>query len=298
MYTAFYGLNCDPFCLSPDPKFRYIHPGYRKAKIYMQYALQRAEGFIAVTGAPGTGKSTLVKELVNELRNTAINTATLTNTLVDSDDLLRLAAYAFGVASDGADKATVIRRLEMFLKEQYRRGRRNLLVVDEAQDLPQKALEQLRLLTNLEHDNHPLLQIFLVGQPQLLDMLRLNVMEQLRQRIIAACTLQPLTLTEVQPYVMHRLQVAGWTQDPLIEPSAYTFLYHFSGGIPRALNQLCNRLLLHGFVENKHQLTARDASEVINELRREQLSFSPLEKASDATSAPTHYLASAANGNL
>ena len=101
-----------------------------------------------------------------EMVTGVINTATLTNTLVDSDDLLRLAAYAFGVASDGADKATVIRRLEMFLKEQYRRGRRNLLIVDEAQDLPQKALEQLRLLTNLEHDNHPLLQIFLVGQPQ------------------------------------------------------------------------------------------------------------------------------------
>jgi general secretion pathway protein A len=297
MYTAFYGLNTDPFCLSPDPKFRFMHPSYQKAKVYMQYALQRAEGFISITGAPGTGKSTLVKELVSDLRNTNINVATLTNTQLGADDLLRLTSYTFGIDQSGADKATVILRLERFLKEQYRRGRRNLLIVDEAQDLPQKSLEQLRLLTNLEQDNYPLLQIFLVGQPQLLNVLRLDVMEQLLQRIIAACALQPLTPQEIEPYVLHRLRIAGWKQDPVIEPGAYTFLYHFSGGLPRKLNQLCSRLLLFGFVENKHQLTAGDASLVIDELRREQLSFSPLEHTANTVKSPIHHLASVVNSN-
>lgn len=295
MYTAFYGLNADPFCLSPDPTFRFMHPSYRKAKVYMQYALQRAEGFVAVTGAPGTGKSTLIKELAGELRGSRINVATLANTQVSADDLLRLTAFAFGIAGDGLDKASLIRRLEMFLKEQLRRGRTNLLIVDEAQDLPLKALEQLRLLTNLEHNNIPLLQIFLVGQLQLLNMLRLDLMEQLRQRIIAACTLLPLELQDVESYVMHRLQVAGWKQDPLIEPSAYTFLYHFSGGLPRKLNQLCGRLLLYGFAENKHKLTAGDASHVIEEVRNEQLSFSPLDKPLNAINSPIHHLASVVN---
>jgi general secretion pathway protein A len=297
MYTAFYGLNADPFCLSPDPRFRFMHPSYHKAKVYMQYALQRAEGFVCITGSPGSGKSTLVKEIVNDLRNTKVNVVTLTNTQLGADDLLRLTAYAYGIAADGLDKATLILRLESFLKQQHRRGRKNLLIVDEAQDLPRKSLEQLRLLTNLEQDNYPLLQIFLVGQPQLLDLLRVDVMEHLRQRVIAACTLQPLEPQEVQPYVLHRLQVAGWKEDPLIETSAYPFLYHFSSGLPRMLNQLCSRLLLHGFVENKHTLTANDASRVIDELRKEQLSFSPLDKSVRAISPLISPPISVANGN-
>lgn len=296
MYTGFYGLDSDPFCLSPDPKFRFLHPSYRKAKVYMQYALQRAEGFIAIIGAPGTGKSTLVKELVNELRNSKINVATLANTQVSAHDLLRLTDYAFGIPNEGMDNATALHRLEVYLSQQFRRGVKNLLIVDEAQDLPQKSLEQLRLLTNLEHNNRPLLQIFLVGQPQLLNVLRLDLMEQLRQRIIASCELQPLTPQEIEPYVLHRLQVAGWKQDPLVEPGVFTFLYHFSGGVPRRLNQLCSRLLLHGFVEEKHVLTTGDTSHVIDELRKEQLSFSPLSKPATSHS-PTHKLVSVANNN-
>ena len=296
MYTGFYGLSTDPFCLSPDPKFRFMHPSYRKAKVYMLYALQRAEGFVSITGAPGTGKSTLVKELVSELSNSKINLVTLTSTQVGADDVLRLIAYAFGITNEGLNKASVLRRLELLLRDQYHRGRKNLLIVDEAQDLPQKSLEELRLLTNMEQDNYPLLQIFLVGQQQLLRLLNQDSMEQLRQRIVASCALQPLSLTDIEPYVLHRLQVAGWKHDPIIEPSAYTFLYHFSGGVPRNINQICSRLLLHGFVEDKHLLSANDASLVIDELRQEQPGFSPFHQSSNDISSPIDHFTSVANG--
>jgi putative secretion ATPase (PEP-CTERM system associated) len=276
MYTGFYQLSTDPFCLSPDPRFLFSHPSYRKAKAYMLYALQRAEGIVVVTGAPGTGKTTLIKELLSEHADTKFNIAKLVSTQVSANDLLRLIAYAFGIANEGMDKATLLRRLELYLTQQHREGWRNLLIVDEAQDLPKNALEELRLLTNLEQDNSPLLQVFLVGQEHLLNVVRLEVMEQLKQRIIAACQLKPLTATEIENYVFHRLRVAGWKQDPVIDHSVFPYLYHFSKGIPRKINQICSRLLLHGFVENKHELNAGDVSEVISELKSEQLSFSLL----------------------
>ena len=157
----------------------------------------------------------------------------------------------------------MLRHLEVHLAEQYGRQRRTLLIVDEAQDLPKTALEELRLLTNLERNNQPLLQVFLVGQKQLFDVLQLRVMEQLKQRIIAACEILPLPYPEVERYVFHRLQIAGWKQDPVLDHSIFPHLYHFSNGVPRKINQIMSRLLLHGFVENKHVLTAGDISEII-----------------------------------
>lgn len=270
MYAEYYGLSTDPFCLSPDPRFRLMHPSYRKAKAYMQYALSRAEGFILVTGAPGTGKTTLIKDMLDELHSTNINVAKLVSTHVDADDLLRLTAYGFGIANVGEHKATVIRQLEEYLEGQCQLQRKNLLIVDEAQDLSPNALEELRLLTNLEQTNQPILQIFLVGQQQLLNLVRLKNMEQLNQRIIAACTLKPLLREHVQPYVVHRLRVVGWEHDPSIDPGVFPLLHRLSEGIPRKINQLCSRLLLLGYVENKHHLGVGDVLKVKEELRKEQ----------------------------
>lgn len=241
----------------------------------MQYALQRAEGFVLITGTPGTGKTTLIKEIVDELKDSSIKIAKVVSSQVSANDLLRLISYSLGVDSENKDKATLIRHLELYFVEQLRHQQRTLLIVDEAQALPKHALEELRLLTNLEYNDKPLLQVFLVGQPQLLNIVRLDVMEQLRQRIIAASILHPLKSDQIEAYVMHRLRIAGWQQDPVLDSSVFPFLYHFSQGIPRRINQICSRLLLHGYVEGKHALDGNDATAVIEELRSEQLNISP-----------------------
>ncbi|MGD8939542.1 MAG: AAA family ATPase [Gammaproteobacteria bacterium] len=281
MYAGFYHLNTDPFCLNPDPRFRFSHPSYSKARAYLLYALQRAEGFVVISGAPGTGKSTLIKEMMNELYDTNFTIAKLVSTQLNANDLLQSIAYSLGIVGEDKNKASLLRHLEVHLAEQYGRQRRTLLIVDEAQDLPKTALEELRLLTNLERNNQPLLQVFLVGQKQLFDVLQLRVMEQLKQRIIAACEILPLPYPEVERYVFHRLQIAGWKQDPVMDHSIFPHLYHFSNGVPRKINQIMSRLLLHGFVENKHVLTAGDISEIINELKSEKLSLSPLPPVGD-----------------
>ena len=152
----------------------------------MLFALQRAEGFVVISGAPGSGKTTLVKEITNEHYNTNFTIAKLVSTQIGANDLLQLIAYSLGIVKEGMNKATLLRHLEMHLAEQYRIRRRTILIVDEAQDLPKTSLEELRLLTNLERNNQPLLQVFLVGQKQLFNILQLEVMEQLKQRILAA----------------------------------------------------------------------------------------------------------------
>ena len=274
MYEKYYHLHTDPFALSPDPSFCYAHPSYRKAKTYMSFALQRGEGFLLITGKPGTGKTTLIKELLNELDPAAFKVTTLVSTRLEADDLLRSVAYSYDLPIENADKATVIQHLSKYLIARRQQNQHIILIVDEAQHLSATAIEELRLLTNLELDYRPLLQIFLVGQPQLYDMLGANNMEQLRQRITVATAMQPLTIEESQQYVERRLTVAGWQQDPIINKEVYPIIHESSGGIPRRINQICSRLFLHAFVEEKHQLNVDDINAVLQELNGEQLSIS------------------------
>ena len=271
MYNSFYQLKTDPFRLSPDPRFCFRHQGYRKARSYMLFALHRGEGFVVVTGRPGTGKSTLIEDLLGGLKGKPIVQATLVSTQLQADDLLRMVAYNLGIKSVGGDKASVLSRLTEFFLESRQRGRQVLLIVDEAQDLPANALEELRLLTNLQTDSQPLLQIFLVGQEALGDMIRARGMEQLHQRIIAACHLGLLDGDETRDYIRHRLSRAGWWGDPCITDAAFLLIHRFSGGIPRRINLICSRLFLHGSVEEKHELRVEDVRSVVSELRDEGL---------------------------
>ena len=275
MYTGFYRLNSDPFCLSADPRFRFTHPSYSKAKAYMLYAMQRAEGFVVITGSPGTGKTTLIKDIIAQL-DSYCTVAQLVSTRLSANDLLRSVAYSFGIENEQLDKASLLRRLQLYLEGQHRLRRRTLLIVDEAQDLSKGALEELRLLTNLERNNQPLLQIFLVGQSQLLRLMQLDIMEQLKQRVIAACSLKTLNAIEIERYVFHRLRVSGWKQDPALDQNVFPHLKYYSEGVPRKINQIMSRLFLHGFVEDKHKLSAGDFSEIISELNSERLSMSIL----------------------
>jgi putative secretion ATPase (PEP-CTERM system associated) len=270
MYESFYGLREEPFRLSPDSRLCFKHPSYQKARAYMQYALERREGFVMVTGRPGTGKTTLISDITNQLSSQGNLHAALTSTQIEADDLLRLVVLKFGL--DGSDhKAQLIHNLELFLQRLNREGRRPLLIIDEAQDLSRDALEELRLLTNLQKDNQPLLQIFLVGQEELRQMVLSRGLEQLHQRIVAACHLEPLTLESTEGYIKHRLTRAGWNSDPALASDIFEPIHERSLGIPRVVNQLCSRLLLHGMVTEKHQLGLEDIREVIDDLCEEQL---------------------------
>lgn len=275
MYEQFYHLRADPFALSPNPGFCYPHASYKKARNYLRFGMQRGEGFLVVTGKPGTGKTTLVKELLLELEMTRYRVSSLVSTQLDAEDLLRSVVFSFGLGLENANKATLIQYLTNYLSNRRHNSLYTILIVDEAQDLPQQALEELRLLTNLEYDNKPLLQVFLVGQPTLFDNISSDSMQQFRQRITAAASLQPLRPEDIPHYIEHRLSLVGWKHDPDISEDIYEFIHRYTEGVPRQVNQICTRLLLHGFVEGKHTLDMSDVVCVIDELADEHLAMSP-----------------------
>lgn len=271
MYQEFYNLSAEPFRLSPDHSFAYSHKGYSKAWAYMEYAFMRAEGFVMITGKPGIGKTTLIGALVNKLSNSPVKVANLVCTQLQADDLLKMVAYEFGVPVAVVSKGELLHHLTKQLKLWHSEGRRALLIVDEAQDLSISAMEELRLLTNIQVNSQPLLQIFLLGQPELRSLILSPQLEQVRQRIIAGSHIKPLEKDETEAYIRHRLLTVHWRGDPAISKAVYPLIYKFSEGIPRRINLICSRLLLHCSAEQKHQVAAMDVREVIEELQSEDL---------------------------
>jgi general secretion pathway protein A len=271
MYQDFYNFSAEPFRLSPEQGFAYSHKGFAKARAYMDYAFMRAEGFVMITGRPGTGKTTLIESLVNDLSNTSVCVANLVCTQLQADDLLKVVAYEFGIPMSVVAKGEVLQRLTRLLKILNREGRRALLIVDEAQDLSVSAMEELRLLTNIQTQSRPLLQIFLLGQPELRELILSPQLEQVHQRIIAATNLQSLEQDETEAYIRHRLDVVRWRGDPAISNAVFPLVYKFSEGIPRRINLICSRLLLHCAVEERHQVTVADVRDVVQELQSENL---------------------------
>lgn len=271
MYQHFFNFKAEPFRLSPDHAFAFAHKGYIKAQAYMVYAFQRAEGFVMITGRPGTGKTTLVGALWDQLAAEEVITAHLVCTQLKADDLLKMVAYEFGISPAVVEKGDLLQRLTHQLKSWHADGCRALLIVDEAQDLSPSAMEELRLLTNIQVDSKPLLQIFLLGQPELRDLILSPRMEQVHQRIIAASHLQPLEIDETGAYIRHRLEAAGWSGDPAISAAVYPLVHKFSEGIPRRINLICSRLLLHCAVDQRHRICISHFREVIDELQEENL---------------------------
>jgi putative secretion ATPase (PEP-CTERM system associated) len=271
IYETVYGLVADPFRLSPDYRFSYSHPSYARSKAYMDYALLQGEGFVMITGAPGTGKTTLVREVLANIDIAHVQVATLTSTQLRTRDLLQMVATAFGLHFKDSDKATLLTALEQSLLQQHKSGRRAVLIVDEAQGLSIDALEELRLLANLQSDNQMLMQVFLLGQEKLRELINSPTMEQLRQRVVASSLLEQLDLDETVNYVEHRLNQAGWQGDPEFSGEALQLIHKSSGGLPRRINLICTRLLLSGGLKDKHVFVGQDVRDVILELQKEML---------------------------
>lgn len=287
LYETFYKLSADPFRLGPDHRFVLDHRSYAKSRSYLEYALHRGEGFIVITGGAGTGKTTLINEILAQLDKTRIRVATLNSTQLESRDLLHMVTASFGLSLEEIDKAALLLGLEEFLKQQGQKGRRSVLIVDEAQGLSQGALEELRLLANLQFNNRLLLQVFLVGQELLRELISAPGMDHLRQRIVAASHIDPLTPDETVDYVEHRLSRVGWQGDPKIDAEALSLIYSFSGGIPRRINLICSRLFLYGAMEKKHALVGADAKNVIEDLKQEHLVAPVAERVNGTTGGPS-----------
>lgn len=263
MYDSFYGFSARPFQLTPDPRFWFESATHRTAMSYLGYGLAQGEGFIVITGEVGSGKTTLVGHVMDAIDPMRLTAARLVSTQVGDADLLRMVADAFGIAIASPAKSDALAGIENFLHEEARAGRRTLLIVDEAQNLAISALEELRMLSNFQLGESSLLQIFLLAQPEFRSTLASPQLEQLRQRVIATHHLEAMLPEELEPYLRHRLGLVGWAEDPSLAPDLFDELWRATAGIPRRVNSVASRLLLHGAVEEKHQLTGEDVRLVV-----------------------------------
>ena len=265
MYERFYQLRERPFALSPDPEYLYPSRVHQEALDYLRYGLESQAGFIVITGEIGSGKTTLLQTLLRNLDNQT-TVGRIVNTMLDPRELLESIMIDFGLDPSGRSKPLLVRDLSQYLVDQRIAGRLVLLVIDEAQNLGLGALEELRMLSNLETEKSKLLQIVLVGQPNLRDKLAASELEQLRQRITVSYHLPPLDAEETFHYINHRLRHAAIGR-PLEFPRAATDLIHArSGGVPRIINVICDAALVFGYAEERHEFDARVILEVLDEL--------------------------------
>ena len=267
MYLKHFGLKQPPFQLAPDPQYLFLSLRHRLALSLLRYGLGDAGGgLIVITGHVGSGKTTLLRQVLRELDDKRHTIGLLNNTLDFDQHLIRWVASAFDLSFEGRENIALFREFQKFVIAEYARGRQVLLVIDEAQNLSDRALEEIRLLSNINGDNNQLLKIVLLGQPELREQLAQPKLSQIAQRVSVEYHLEPLPRSEVGAYVRHRLAVAGRKQQ-LFSNDAIDALYEFSAGVPRLVNTLCDQALVHAFAYD-HKQIHRDTIEAVSHGRR------------------------------
>lgn len=269
MYETYFGLNTKPFELVPNPLFLFNSHSHKKAISYLQYGLQERVGFILLAGEVGSGKTTIIRDIIKNLDEDIV-LSQVVNTSGTATEILAMINDDFGLAIAGKDKVALLHDLNDHLVTLYSEGKRAVIIIDEAQNLSPSVLEEVRLLSNLEAENAKLVQIVLVGQPELQNIITRPELRQLRQRISIHCQLEPLTREETEDYVYHRLATAGNRTAVHWHEGTFECLYTYSGGIPRLLNVFCDFVLLCAFVEQTRELTVEMINEVIGDLSWKQ----------------------------
>jgi len=269
MYAEFYSLTSMPFQLTPDSRFFFGSTEHNKAMAFLNYGISQGEGFVVVTGEVGAGKTTMVDHLLSTLDPNRYIAGRIVTTQLNSYDMLRMVGAAFQIYHEGMDKAALITRIRQLLDDLNAQHKRALLIVDEAQSLTTEALEELRMLSNLVVSGGTPLQSILLGQPEFRAVLSSPDLEQLRQRVTASCHLGALNEGDTRRYIEHRLHRANWLGDPKFHDEAFAEIYRYTGGVPRRINTLCSRLLLLGFLEEKHEVDREMVTSVGNELAAE-----------------------------
>jgi len=265
MYTEYLNLKCKPFELLPDPEFLLLSRSHKRALVHLNYGIMENAGFILVTGEVGAGKTTIIRSMMRGLKED-IKLARINNTRVTSEQLISMINEEFGLEIKGKDKTTMLSELTNFLISQFSGGSKTVIIIDEAQNLSPDLFEEIRLLSNLETDKAKLLQIILVGQPEIVKTLAQPELRQLRQRISISCHIQPLSKEETVQYIFHRLEVAGNRDAVHFEEGSIDVIHMFSRGIPRLINIACDFLLLSSFVEQTKEISMDLVNEVIGEL--------------------------------
>ena len=253
MYQEFYCLREKPFSLTPDPQFLYLSEGHRTAIDSLLYGIYQREGFMVLTGDIGTGKTTLCRAILEKLGKN-VKTAIIFNSFLTEGELLKSILQDLGLPSEGRSKKEQIDVLNKFLIDQLSKGENVALIIDEAQNLSIPVLEMIRMLSNLETEKEKMIQIILIGQLELDQKLQTPELKQLNQRVAIRQRLLPLTRTETESYINHRLIVAGAQGNITFSRSAFSEIYQFSMGIPRLINLLCDRTLLAGFVSQTNHI--------------------------------------------
>ena len=270
MYESFYGLRERPFNLTPDPKFLYLSEKHKEAFAHLLYGIRNRSGFVMISGEIGTGKTTLCRNLLNQLdSNTEV--AFIFNPFLSAIELMKKINQEFGIESEADTVLELTEELNVHLLHSSALGKDCVLVIDEAQNLSPQVLEQIRLLSNLETDSEKLLQIILIGQPELVEKLSLRELRQLNQRITARYHLKSLSADETLQYVAYRIHVAGGRKRINFTKSAVKQVYKLSGGVPRMINALCDRTLLIGYTKEQHVISAKLVKQAAKEIRGEKI---------------------------
>jgi general secretion pathway protein A len=271
MYQRFFGLRESPFNVNPDPRYLFMTTQIQEALAGLMYGIQNRKGFILLTGEVGTGKTTLLNRLLDWLRGQRVATAYIFNSRLEVNHLFDFMMADFDIPCESREKSHVLLRLNQWLLERYRAGETAVLIIDEAQNLSDDVLEEIRLLTNLETATEKLLQIVLTGQPELEEKLRRPQLRQVRQRITISCRTSALSKEETFGYVAERLRVAGMNGEPIFSKEAIETVHLYSRGIPRVVNLLCEHAMINAYVDNMRPVPARLVEDVAKEFSLDEM---------------------------